>query len=88
MEKRYVDGLFFNQKRDNAPDFVLGSLSIKTDAFAAWLLNETPNDHGYINLDILMGKSGKPYMVVNEFKKASKSTSTEVRGDDGEVVPF
>lgn len=68
MEKRFPDGIYFGLPSDNAPDFVIGKISIKSDVFLAWLNTEKPNDAGYVNLEVLKGKKdGRPYCVVNDF---------------------
>lgn len=68
MEKEYPKGIWFNQKRDTAPDFVLGSISISKQSFMEWLQGKEANDKGYINLDVLMGKEEKPYIAVNNYQ--------------------
>ena len=67
MEKRYPKGIYFNQPRENAPEFVKGSISIKKADLLIWLNAEAPNDKGYINLDVLEGREGTPYLTVNEY---------------------
>jgi hypothetical protein len=67
QEKEFAEGLYFNQKNDNAPDFVLGSISIDKDKFLPWL-DQKQVDGKYLRLDILMGKE-KPYICVNTYKK-------------------
>ena len=74
MEKRFPEGIYYNGPRDNAPSFVLGAISIKSAVFLEWLNAENPNDKGYVNLDILLSKeTGKPYLVVNDFKPKKQS---------------
>ena len=70
---KFPDGIIV-KRRDNAPDFVLCDVSIKTDEFIAWLKNNTEN--GWCNLQALVGQSGEPYMKLNDFKPdASKAGS-------------
>lgn len=80
-----VDGLFFNKKHENAPDFVKGSLSIQVDRFVAYLqANKKPD--GYVNLDFLKSKQGKLYFKRNDWKpENSEQGSTEINPED---VPF
>ena len=68
--KNFVKGMWFNKPHEKAPSFVIGKLSIKLE-FSDWLQQQTFDEKGYINLDILMGKSGKPYIAVNEYKKGA-----------------
>ena len=65
QDREFASGLYFNKKRDNAPDFVLGSISIDKEKFLPWL-DQKQIDGKYLNLDVLMGKE-KPYICVNTF---------------------
>lgn len=68
MEKRFPEGIYFGFPAENAPEFVVGKISIKSDVFLDWLNSEKPNDRGYVNLEILKGKKdGRPFCVVNDF---------------------
>ena len=53
----FVNGLFWNEKRPNSPDFVNGSISIKKDEFAEWLNNQSVSDKGYVNIELLTSKT-------------------------------
>ncbi len=86
--KEYPKGLYFNERRPNAPEFVIGGLSIKKFELLEWLDGKQASESGYINLDILQGKE-RPYIIVNEYVRqpgshnnpkqpySSKSSSTE-----------
>lgn len=65
-ESIFASGIMFKLPRENAPDFVKGSLSIKLDDFNAWAKGKVEN--GWINLDLKVGKSGKPYVELNLWK--------------------
>lgn len=73
--KNYCKGLYFNHPHEKAPNFVIGRLSIKRDDFRQWLNQQQFNEKGYLNLDILNGKDGKPYIAVNEYKKQQPTTN-------------
>ena len=60
MSKEFVDGLFVNNPRENAPDFVKGSLSIQADKFIPYLKSKA-NAKGYVNIDMLESKDGNLY---------------------------
>lgn len=69
MEKNYADGLFYNEPHENAPDFVLGSLSINKDQFLDWLNQQQANEKGYVKIDIKRSKEkGTPYCELNTWK--------------------
>lgn len=76
MEKIYAKGLYWNEKRDNAPDFVLGSISIKLDdlkELERQILEHWNN--GYCRFQVLQGKE-KPYVVVDTYKPKEKKEIT------------
>jgi len=65
-ESIFASGIMFKLPRENAPDYVKGSLSVKLDDFVAWAKNNAEN--GWVNLDLKVGKSGKPYVELNTWK--------------------
>lgn len=66
MEKKYVEGLFNNPKKDTQPDFVLGGVSFHGERFAKWLM-ENINDKGYVYFQILQGRDGGAYLKHNDW---------------------
>ena len=70
MSKDFIDGLFVNNPRENAPDFVKGSLSIQVDKFIPYLKSKA-NAKGYVNIDLLESKDGNLYPKLNEWKPIS-----------------
>jgi len=81
-EKIYANGIYWNEKRVNAPNFVLGSLSIDIEKFDINSLKQYAN-WKYIKLNVLMGKD-KPYVTVDTYKSTGDK-KTPVTIDD---VPF
>lgn len=71
MEKKYIDGFFVNQPRDNAPEFVLGQISIRAEQFVNFL-KENVNEKGYVRIDLLRSKNGDVYAKLNEFKATAE----------------
>lgn len=73
QETIFADGLIFTKKRDGAPDFVLGGVSVKVDDFIAFLTQYKKGD-GWVNLDMLKPKEqGKrPYFKLNTWKPEVK----------------
>ena len=71
-EKEYVDGLFYNFPHENAPEFVLASLSIQRDKFVQWLNDKEVSDKGYIKIDVKKSREGKPYCELNTYKGTPK----------------
>ena len=73
-DPKFVNGLIFKLPRDNAPDFVKGSLSIRREELITFLQTETDE---WINLDLKVSKAGKPYAQVNDFKPESRQDVTK-----------
>jgi len=65
-----ADGFFFDRPSETAPEFVKGKISIKVDK-AVPFLEEYANEKGYVNLDLLVSKEGKPYLKLNQWKPQS-----------------
>lgn len=82
MQKQYPKGIWFNQPRENAPEFVLGSISISKQSFIEWLKGKDADDKRYVKLDVLQGKEGKPYCAVNNFKSTQKEELPIINPDD------
>ena len=58
-DKVFTDGLIV-KRRENAPDFVIGNLSVKVDEFVEFLQKNSKN--GWVNINLLKGKTeGKFY---------------------------
>ena len=65
-----VSGMYPKPKRDGAPDFVLGTVSINVAQFREWFkgyLAENP-DEEWVNIQNLQSKGGKYYAKVDTWK--------------------
>ncbi len=67
MEKVFAKGIYFNEKRENAPEWVLGGIDVKPADFIQWINKQATNSAGYVKLDIKRAKSGKPYLELNTY---------------------
>lgn len=67
QDKVFADGFIF-KRSDNAPDWVVGKLSVKVEDAIAFLQANAKN--GWVNLNINSAKSGKYYMEVDTWEKA------------------
>lgn len=65
----FPEGLFVKSPHEKAPDWVIGSISIKRKDLGNWLRGKTED---WINLDIKLSKDGKWYVAVNTYKKPDK----------------
>lgn len=75
----FVDGLFVNQPRDGAPDFVKGSLSLHVDRLKNFLNDWYDPDNDYINLDIMVARSGKWYAKINTYERDNSDSKKSNR---------
>jgi hypothetical protein len=70
LETKFLDGFIVKNPHGNAPEFVVGKISIKVaDAIKSLRENET---NGWVNLDIKKSKQGKLYAQINEWKSDGK----------------
>ena len=78
----FAKGISFFKPHQNAPDFVIGNISIKGAELVPWLRENhkaLANKDGYINLSVKMSKSGRPYVCVDSYKpKEEKPDFTHV----------
>lgn len=65
-EPIFPNGLIFKTPRENAPNFILGAVSIKVDEFIAFLQENQNN--GWVNIDQKKSKGGKIYFQLNDWK--------------------
>lgn len=64
-----VNGFYPKPKHENAPDFVIGKLSIRVDQFREFLgdyLKDNPGE--WINIDMKVSKNGKGYAVIDNWE--------------------
>lgn len=64
-ELEFPDGIGFNDPHEKAPDFVLGKVWIRPGELISWLQDR--QDADYINLQVKRGRSGKPYLSVDNW---------------------
>jgi len=65
----FPKGISFKLPRENAPEFVKGTISIKREELLAELLNRQEE---WLNYDCLISKNGKGYLKENTYKKENK----------------
>lgn len=82
-ETIFPQGIFFNPRTPNQPEFVKGRVSFKVVDACAFLKAHT-NEKGYCNIDLLKSREGKMYFKLNEFK--SKENPDALTGAEAERV--
>jgi len=65
----FPEGLFVKAPHEKAPDWVIGTISIKRKHLGNWLRGKRDE---WINLDIKLSRNGKWYACVNTYKKPDK----------------
>jgi hypothetical protein len=73
-EKIFADGFSF-KRQENAPDFVIGRVSIKVDEAIAFLRKHEKN--GWVNLNAKYGRSGNPYMELDTYEPKKQGGQAE-----------
>jgi hypothetical protein len=64
-EKVFAEGFMF-KINPKSPEWVVGSLSLKADEAIAFITKNSQN--GWVNLNVNIGKSGKPYVELDTWK--------------------
>lgn len=92
-EKIFADGFSF-KRSENAPDFVVGRLSLKVDEAIGFIKKYDKN--GWVNLSIKTARSGNHYLELDTFdpskkmekKSSPKPTKKQAKEEDDENLPF
>jgi hypothetical protein len=64
-EKVFAEGIIF-KRNDNAPDFVVGSMSVKVEEAVPFLQANAKN--GWTNLQVKKSQNGKYYIELDTFE--------------------
>jgi len=75
QDKIFADGFLF-KRRENAPDFVIGNISVKVEEAISFL--KANHKNGWVNLNVLTAKSGKPYIELDQFVPKSKEGANDI----------
>lgn len=79
-EKVFAKGFIF-KRNDKAPEFVVGSLSLKSSEAIEFIKQQGKE---WINLDVKKSKEGKFYIELNTYEKGASN----VAQDDSQNLPF
>ena len=96
-EKIFASGFTF-KRQENAPDWVVGSLSCKVQDAIVFLKNHMKQD-GWVNMAIKTSQAGKPYIELDTWEPKKQeapnpqpqTTSAETDDsfeDDEDDLPF
>lgn len=73
QEKIFADGFVF-KRNENAPDFVVGRMSIKVEEAVVWIKSNSKN--GWVNLDVKQSKGGNYYCELDTWEAPKEQVST------------
>lgn len=93
---KFISGLNFKAKPDNAPEYVIVKGSIKREDLIAWLQSERDE---WVNFEVKVSKNGKMYAAVDTWKpsgerpaKPKQAPPTDAFDDmdvpDGDGIPW
>jgi hypothetical protein len=88
--KTFTKAIFFRMPSANAPDFVIGRLSLKRSEFVSWLETQDENmSEDWLNMEILHPKNPekKPYIKVSTWKPNSDNSTVNSSADDFNQEP-
>lgn len=87
-EKIFADGFSF-KRQENAPDFVIGRLSMKVEDAIAFIRQH--EKRGWINLNIKTARSGNHYVELDTYEPKAKEEVSEKKAPakkGKEELPF
>ena len=83
-EKVFAQGLIA-KRRDQAPEFVTCSLSIKVDEFKEFL--DTHADKGWVNLNVKKSQGGKYYAELDTWKPNKEANQDAPKASTANAEP-
>ena len=83
-EKVFADGFSF-KRNPNAPDFVIGRLSMKIDDAIKFLKDH--QDNGWVNVQIKQSKGGQYYTELDTWKPTQGGETTQAPKQEADL-PF
>lgn len=72
-DKIFADGFLF-KKRETAPEWVVGSMSVKVDEAVGFLTANAKN--GWVNLNVNQSRGGKYYIELDTFVPKKKESGS------------
>jgi hypothetical protein len=84
-EKIFADGFIF-KKDEQAPEFVIGKISVKVEEATEFLKKNSNN--GWVNLDVKLSQGGKYYMELNTWKPKNDTSNVTNPNEGADDMPF
>lgn len=67
-EKKFIDGMRFNEPPVKAPKWIKGQISVNVPKFRAYM-DANQDDRGWLNIDVKEAKSGVLYLELNTYRQ-------------------
>ena len=77
-EKIFADGFSF-KRNENAPEFVVGRLSLKVDDAIAFIKEH--EKRGWLNLNVKTARSGNYYIELDTYEPKTEGKLAQTKGD-------
>lgn len=74
QNNKLAKGILFKEPHVNAPDFIIGKLSIKNDEFINYL--NSVKDGDWTNFEVKLSRDGKPYVEIDTWKPTGQGQPT------------
>lgn len=84
QEKIFADGFVF-KRNEKAPDFVVGSISVKVEEATAFLRNNAKN--GWVNLQVKTSQGGKYYVELDTFEPKAQQQQAPAQPQQEPALP-
>jgi hypothetical protein len=87
-DKIFPDGFIMKPPRETAPEWVLGSISVKVDEFKQWL--DDNEKRGWVNLNMKRSQAGKMYCELDTWEPQKQDTqpASTPEGESADDAPF
>ena len=89
--KIWAEGFYFD-RRENAPDFVIGRIGVDVKRFVAWLEKQPVSERGYLNINVTRSKDGTKYTASLDTWQPTQTAKPQqgapVLDDFNDDIPF
>jgi hypothetical protein len=84
-EKVFANGFIFKRK-ESAPEFVVGRLSLKVDEAIAFMKQHTKE--GWVNLSVMKARTGNFYIELDTFENKTNVPDNNTASIVDDDMPF
>ena len=84
-KKIFAEGIYFEKRRDNAPEYIKGRVSVKGKPFVEFMKKHI-NESGYVNLTLKLSTGGKYYFELDTWTNTLKKEAAKVGEETKKAV--